>query len=439
MFVLCAPADKTACDRLTKLVNDRLGFKCEPFDLKAVKKIPSPEAAWYVLILSPDLKALTQELNWVMDHYPDRVLPVLVRECDPGAVHARLEFLCPHDLTTKGKGEERLVRDWQRDIGRAQPNNSILMFLSLKGGVAKTTNLVAVAEFLAEQGNRVLVIDTDHQCGASALLLGEEKLDDLEKRNRTLTDLFWEALNDDFRLDRITSFTSPATSIAGIGRCLSVIPGSLRLEDFWSHYRQTARREAKTGAEAFSFLRNTRSGQFRSWLKSHYDYVLVDCPPAIAWQVRFFLLVSDGYLVPSIPDRLSVRGARYLTRRIRNIGVRIPPIGLLWSMYRVASSVHREYVERIIDGTERLDWESPEAPELPRPFSVNIPHGNAVISSNPGILPKSFAAKYETDFTKRFRQLTQEILVRLKCAVADPQPPAKRPAHDALVPLPVEQ
>ncbi len=37
-------------------------------------------------------------------------------------------------------------------------------FLNLKGGLAKTTKAVAVAECLADSGYRTLLIDADHQC-----------------------------------------------------------------------------------------------------------------------------------------------------------------------------------------------------------------------------------------------------------------------------------
>lgn len=37
------------------------------------------------------------------------------------------------------------------------PAVSILLFINLKGGVAKTTNAVATAECLAEAGHRVLL------------------------------------------------------------------------------------------------------------------------------------------------------------------------------------------------------------------------------------------------------------------------------------------
>jgi len=40
---------------------------------------------------------------------------------------------------------------------------SIIMFINIKGGVAKTTSAVAGAECLASSGYRTLVIDAEHQ------------------------------------------------------------------------------------------------------------------------------------------------------------------------------------------------------------------------------------------------------------------------------------
>ena len=41
---------------------------------------------------------------------------------------------------------------------------AIVMMINLKGGVAKTTSAVAIAECMADNGYRTLVIDADHQC-----------------------------------------------------------------------------------------------------------------------------------------------------------------------------------------------------------------------------------------------------------------------------------
>lgn len=75
---------------------------------------------------------------------------------------------------------------------------SVLMFMNLKGGVAKTTNAVAIAEFLADAGNKVLVIDADHQCAAGELLLGEDRFERCDGRHETLHDLLSAIVKEDY-------------------------------------------------------------------------------------------------------------------------------------------------------------------------------------------------------------------------------------------------
>jgi chromosome partitioning protein len=417
VYVLRDARDEGVAKRIMDALRAQDGVRAEVFDLAKVKGLPDPAAAWYIVLLSPELAGHPQKLDWVMDHHPDRVVPVLVRDCVPEVVHPRLGFLVPYDLRQPTDAAlAHLRREWASGGSRrAKTPASLLMLLSLKGGVAKTTTTVAVAEYLAEQGNRVLVIDTDHQCGASAMLLGEKELDDLENANKTLSDLLTEALDDDFQADRIARFAVQSQSILSLGARLHVIAGSLRLEDFSSNFRPAKNREAKTALDAVKFLREKRRDVFARWLKANYDFVFIDCPPAIAWQVRFFLLVADGYIVPTIPDRLSVRGARHLTRRLHNIGVKTTrPVGLLWSMRREIET-HSEYANTIRTGREKLGFERPDAPDLPRPFRTVIPHAVAITRAQVGNDPyKSFAAKYERDSTGRFKELCREILERAR-------------------------
>ncbi|WP_161967906.1 ParA family protein [Fimbriiglobus ruber] len=216
-------------DRLIQLLQKLEGISALPFNLAGVRAQADPTTGWYVVLLSSDLgREQRKNLDALMESYPDRVLPVLARDCSPEAVHPRFAFLDSYDLRdATDQALNDLRRMWQRQgIGRDRAGCSITLFLSLKGGVAKTTSTVAVAEYLAEQGNRVLVIDTDHQCGASALLLGEDQLELLEDGRKTLSDLFSEALNLDFDPNRIARFAAPSRSIRGLGGRLRACLGS---------------------------------------------------------------------------------------------------------------------------------------------------------------------------------------------------------------------
>ena len=83
----------------------------------------------------------------------------------------------------------------------------------------------------------------------------------------------------------------------------------------------------------------------RKWLNTNYDYTLVDCPPSIAIQVKVLLNVADAFIIPSIPDNLSVRGCHYLIDRIRRTGMKTKAMGILWSLYRKADKIHCQIIE----------------------------------------------------------------------------------------------
>jgi len=103
---------------------------------------------------------------------------------------------------------------------------AIILFLNLKGGVAKTTNAVAVAECLAySMEKQVLVIDADHQCTAGELLLGETRLLRSERRKTTLHDMLAAMLDDEFEAEHVANYIeTDASDIKGGLPNLSVLP-----------------------------------------------------------------------------------------------------------------------------------------------------------------------------------------------------------------------
>jgi chromosome partitioning protein len=282
---------------------------------------------------------------------------------------------------------------------------SILLFVNLKGGVAKTTNAVAVAEGLAEQGYRTLLIDADHQCMSGELLLGEERLWKCENRKITLHDLLATMLDDEFKSDQLPYYVVPEVSDIGGGLPnLSLMPCSIRIDDFVTNMAKA--RRGFNSIDEFQTMWDKRRSIFRRWLHSNYDFTIVDCPPSIAIQVRFFLKVADAYVLPAIPDRLSVRGSMWLLDRIRRSGVKIHGLGTLWSLYREQNKIHRKIVESAAGRVAPLD-------QLPKPFDTVIPNAAAIAeAAEIGREPKTFNSKYSPPFAKLYRALCEEIVQR---------------------------
>ncbi|RUL83180.1 ParA family protein [Tautonia sociabilis] len=282
---------------------------------------------------------------------------------------------------------------------------SILLIVNLKGGVAKTTNAVAVAECLADSGYRTLLIDADHQCTAGELLLGESRLLHCERRKITLHDLLLAMLDNEFASEQFPAYVIPKASDIGDGLDnLSVMPCSIRIDDFQTNVAKA--RHGYKSTEEFNAIFSRRRSMLQKWLRSSYDVTIVDCPPSIPQQVRVFLTVADAYIVPAIPDRLSVRGSLWLQDRIRRMGVKIEGLGTLWSLYREQNAVHRRVVEAAGKGIEPYS-------QLPRPFETVIPNAAAIaMASEPNRKPKSFNAKYSGNFASLYRDLTGEIVQR---------------------------
>ena len=284
---------------------------------------------------------------------------------------------------------------------------SILLFINLKGGVAKTTNAVATAECLAEAGHRVLLIDADHQCMAGELVLGGSRMRECDHRKKTLHVLLASMLDDEFDINQVAYYAVPNVSnIDGGLPTLSVIPCSVRIDDFQTNMAK-AKRGYNSNDEFIAMLRKRRRA-LQSYLNREYDFTIVDCPPSVAVQVQFLLTVADAFIVPCIPDQLSVRGSTYLLDRIRRANLKVQGLGTLWSLYRQQNSMHRDVIEAVSAGNGDL------AANLPRPFETIIPNATAIARATESDREyASFQAKYTPEFAKMYRGLCEEIVQRV--------------------------
>ncbi|WP_442481262.1 ParA family protein [Aeoliella sp. SH292] len=283
---------------------------------------------------------------------------------------------------------------------------AIIMFLNLKGGVAKTTNAVAIAECLASGGKRTLLIDADHQCTATELLLGEKRMEEVERSKRTLHDLFREMMKPTFNASRFDTYAAHrASNINGGLEHLSVIPCSVRMNDISSNL---AKRYREVGADALRATMQHHRNQLHRWITSNFDYTIIDCPPSLSFQVKQLLQISTGYVVPCQPNRLSLRGADWLTKKLHTDGFRRHALGTIWSMYRAQDVDHRKIIEQ-------AEYGSFEDLQFPRPFNTVVPMraeiAHAIDTTWEPVA--SIHKKYKAEFHPVFVKLTSEIIARV--------------------------
>jgi len=180
-----------------------------------------------------------------------------------------------------------------------QKTVKVITFLSVKGGVGKTTLTVNTANELAERvggSEKVLIIDLDAQAGATVYVLGHKQQEDLEKKGRTAYELLRSTLKG---IKEAGEAPDPEKFIVGAGgdwsSRLYLLPGDSRI---MAIEREVVAEAAAGGFGWFALLR-----QLLPKLRdSGYSYVFIDPPAAFGALARMALAAADYFVVPIVPD-----------------------------------------------------------------------------------------------------------------------------------------
>ena len=215
----------------------------------------------------------------------------------------------------------------------------IISLINLKGGVAKTTTTVALAETLASKfGKRILVIDLDPQTNATTVLIGEKRWKEINGKGWTLATLFKDALDPENRAFNLQKTLQKQVSDVQGAEKIDLLPSSLDLIDV-----QDRLASAPTG----QFYSVTPIDLLRLAVKpiiDDYDLVLIDCPPNLGIITLNGLRISEGYIIPTVPDVLSTYGIPQITKRVDafsgEVGEDIKPLGIVITKYQENSNIH---------------------------------------------------------------------------------------------------
>jgi chromosome partitioning protein len=284
----------------------------------------------------------------------------------------------------------------------------VISFINLKGGVAKTTTSVAVAEMLSDiHGKCVLFIDLDPQTNASINLFGEQKWKECNDSGRTLAQLFRDKLQPDqgplFSIENAIA-KGVSTINGGISK-LHLLPSSIEFIEI--------QEKLPFVAAQGNYETNPIEILHRALLPviDRYDYVIIDCPPSLGVVTKNGLRFSTHYVIPAIPDILSTWGIFQIVDSInrfeRAVNHAIKPLGIIATKVR-SINLHRSMIDDLKNG--RLF--SGKGVEQPSLFEAQIKENAATAAGADADLElDTFKKKYDAN-TDAFESLAKEIIQR---------------------------
>lgn len=184
-------------------------------------------------------------------------------------------------------------------------------FFNNKGGVGKTTLLCNVAASLGSNKHKVLVLDADPQCNASAYLLPENALAEilLDNKHSSIDSFFDPVRRGQGYADNIpTIFSSERFRV-------DLIVGDPKLslrEDLLATDWAAMRNGEPRGFQTTYAIKELLSRL------AHYDFVFVDMGPSLGALNRSVLLGVDYFLMPLSVDIFSLMAVSNILTSLNN-------------------------------------------------------------------------------------------------------------------------
>lgn len=266
------------CDEIQRKI---IEIQSHPDRHKKLRLIPTPEAARLLRISESHLRGLLRQ-----EGFPQGTVV--------GGNNRRAFTLA--EVNAIRRLLLASTRDPRYRVGRDRERGEKLVVATVanfKGGAAKTTHAVHLAQYLALHGYRVLLIDLDSQASATSMFgyAPDEAFDRLGTLYRLFT------LDAEARTGSLADLVQP-TYWDG----LDLVPANLGLytTEFELPVRQMRERELRFWRVLADALPT---------VDDRYDVVVCDCPPSLSYLSINAVMAANLLLVPIPPSMLDFSSA----------------------------------------------------------------------------------------------------------------------------------
>ena len=274
---------------------------------------------------------------------------------------------------------------------------STITVMNAKGGVGKSTVVLALAETLSAcHEKRVLVIDSDAHASISNMLMRPDWVQAFQAQGRTMVDYLIAVVLKDEPVPW-TSFVSTGVSDVDDARSVDLMPGG-------GHLTLFEREVSKTGFET-RLRQAVRNLLARA--RNSYDLILIDSAPGLSILTECWLREVDFYLSPTKPDYISTHGLQFLgqfSQRDSEMGF-AECLGVIISMKDKTAFEDAQYERWLRHNSKHPCFDQ----VIPRATSLQT-------AAHFCPRPRSYWAKYPGETGKALRQLAAELLVRTSAA-----------------------
>ena len=192
-----------------------------------------------------------------------------------------------------------------------------------KGGCAKTTTTLNLAAALSNLGKRVLVIDADPQASLTQSLGIVD-----EPEQNFYTELSKEMKGETGELANIIIKTRSG---------LDLVPSSIELASAELELVSVYGRE-----QVFSWMLDRISNK--------YDFIFIDCPPAIGMLTVNALVASDFVLMPMQAEFLPLKGVRSFMHHLKalnKLNKKLEVLGFVITRYDERKTMNRQMLQEL--------------------------------------------------------------------------------------------